>query len=784
MLIRICKEGAYEQTLGEFDCCTWLDISPLDNGKKESLQTRIERHSAGKILAAAVLKKSLRFIFLVAVAQGCTDDTCEEEWALDQLADVEEFLKPSTCESELLDVRLLQTQLTQQRGPVQEAAPLTEHVMSLDHNGKVCMLCNRPLPERIDRPYEVFRTDCGKHSSATGPSLDVMAMPAVQVAGTGGKAEGFCALNFAKSCADAVANKDYLYFAKGIDFNHESMRSNVRWDGRYCLLNGFLETSVVHLQKNYSALQQHAEQLCETKYSKHGIDRLSFLDMLQLSKQEDSSAPSLQEAEAMAAWNCAMGDLACDMAMCAYSFCKQADGRSTSLYGECPGWDPAKSSRSCSFTAEFNPSELIRCCQRRRFVMSTTDAGFFQLSLTTQAPRGPVGDFGLTTRVASDCICVALPDMLHTALTLLVLEAVQPSEGIHSTGASRCSRLCSRGGERGCGKWGTSAKSLGQELSHPSQSGRVRPSCRKPTNQPTCTKSHLQPGRFGLLLIWRAKGLLFPMPKRNRDGEGLSRVDAAEGDANWLTGRPYSKRFFEILKARRKLPCWGKQKAAVEMVSGLAKRLLFSVMVLEVLLPNAVEHSTKDFDAIVPLPKGPEVQKASSEASARKYGHSQVHAAESIDPTEEKQEPPRRHNRRNQVREMNRRKLSEFLRTQGFSSDVNEPRMEQQRGCFFFSFSRKKQKEIVLPFSMKNHRPKQETIYPIHTAAELGDVKLVRLLLAAGADSQQRTSKGHLPIDFALAREFDHSHDGVIALLEEELSVTNFRDALHKMQAK
>lgn len=31
------------------------------------------------------------------------------------------------------------------------------------------------------------------------------------------------------------------------------------------------------------------------------------------------------------------------------------------------------------------------------------------------------------------------------------------------------------------------------------------------TNQPTCTKSHLQPGRFGLLLIWRAKGLLFPM---------------------------------------------------------------------------------------------------------------------------------------------------------------------------------------------------------------------------------------------------------------------------------
>lgn len=283
----------------------------------------------------------------LAVARGCTD-SCEEEWALDQLADAEESeLLDGLDGLDGLDVRLLQTQLTQQRGPSQEVAPDSEnldhsdHVMSLDHNGKVCMLCNRPLPERIDRPYEAFRTDCGKHSSATGPSLDVMAMPAVQVAGAV-KAEGFCALNFAKSCADAVANKDYLYFAKSIDFNHASMRSNVRWDGRYCLLNGFLETSVVSLQRNFTALQQHAEELCETKYSKHGVDRLSFLDMLQLSKQEDSSAPSLQEAEAMAAWNCAMGDLACDMAMCAYSFCKQADGRSTALYDVCPGWDPKK----------------------------------------------------------------------------------------------------------------------------------------------------------------------------------------------------------------------------------------------------------------------------------------------------------------------------------------------------------------------------------------------------------------------------------------------------------
>ena len=100
----------------------------------------------------------------------------------------------------------LRTDLTRNRVKVTETS--SAHVMSTDHNGKVCMLCNAPLPERINRsaPYTAFRKDCGKYSSATGPSLDVMALPAVQVAG--GKAEGFCALNFAKSCADAVANKE------------------------------------------------------------------------------------------------------------------------------------------------------------------------------------------------------------------------------------------------------------------------------------------------------------------------------------------------------------------------------------------------------------------------------------------------------------------------------------------------------------------------------------------------------------------------------------------------
>eukprot|EP00913_Durusdinium_trenchii_P000579 g534.t2 len=105
---------------------------------------------------------------------------------------------------------------------------------------------------------------------------------------------------------------------------------------------------------------------------------------------------------------------------------------------------------------------------------------------------------------------------------------------------------------------------------------------------------------------------------------------------------------------------------------------------------------------------------------------------------------------------------------------------------------------------------REESIYPIHAAAELGDIKLLRSLLAAGADPQQRlplmlhsahfqmalsetpdqlsspsayrTSQGHLPIDFALAHDLNGSHDDVIALLEEDVCITNLRDAFRVMQ--
>lgn len=55
----------------------------------------------------------------------------------------------------------------------------------------------------------------------------------------------------------------------------------------------------------------------------------------------------------------------------------------------------------------------------------------------------------------------------------------------------------------------------------------------------------------------------------------------------------------------------------------------------------------------------------------------------------------------------------------------------------------------------------QETFYPVHLAAHLGDAELLRLILQAGADATQRTSLGRSAKEVALQNNISGSHDEV-----------------------
>lgn len=80
-----------------------------------------------------------------------------------------------------------------------------------------------------------------------------------------------------------------------------------------------------------------------------------------------------------------------------------------------------------------------------------------------------------------------------------------------------------------------------------------------------------------------------------------------------------------------------------------------------------------------------------------------------------------------------------------------------------------------------------EEIYPIHVAAWQGNYQMLRVLLAAGADPGQRTSKNRTAEDFAWmgadAAEGDPnpgwssaSHDLVLGLLQGQVQIMGIRD--------
>mmetsp|Transcript_18802 Transcript_18802/g.35274 ORF Transcript_18802/g.35274 Transcript_18802/m.35274 type:complete len:199 (-) Transcript_18802:10-606(-) len=110
----------------------------------------------------------------------------------------------------------------------------------------------------------------------------------------------------------------------------------------------------------------------------------------------------------------------------------------------------------------------------------------------------------------------------------------------------------------------------------------------------------------------------------------------------------------------------------------------------------------------------------------------------------------------------NEAKLQEFLRRNSFSEDVNEPRMARP-SCFSI---------------MSKMWSSPEDIYPIHLAAALGNADLLRLLLKAGADPKQRTSKGWSAVELAQEQNRKGSHEHIIDLLKGRVKAMAMREFL------
>ncbi|CAE7221277.1 unnamed protein product, partial [Symbiodinium pilosum] len=224
-------------------------------------------------------------------------------------------------------------------------------MQSIDVNGRFCNLCGTPSEERAPGSTFVVRSDCGNHSIFEHPDKAFLPLSSFKKEATAehNETNAWCEFNLEKGCADAVYNKDYMMYAKGVELPSAPLfgYSVNSFDQHYCYLNGWLEPEIRALQFDYEGMTAKGQELCKSDHlvqlGANGNITLADMMLHYLPHLPGTpfSNPSIGDAHFVAAWTCAMGSPACDMAYCAYTFCRKADG-SFGTYEECPGWDPVK----------------------------------------------------------------------------------------------------------------------------------------------------------------------------------------------------------------------------------------------------------------------------------------------------------------------------------------------------------------------------------------------------------------------------------------------------------
>ena len=112
-------------------------------------------------------------------------------------------------------------------------------------------------------------------------------------------------------------------------------------------------------------------------------------------------------------------------------------------------------------------------------------------------------------------------------------------------------------------------------------------------------------------------------------------------------------------------------------------------------------------------------------------------------------------------KQLSKERLDLFLKKHNFPKDVCEPR-QSRLSCVSLG---------------------REMLYPIHVAARLGDAQMVRLLMQAGADVGQKTSKGRTAADLAREHDASGSHWDVLDLLAGKVRTMALREFVWLMQS-
>lgn len=223
-------------------------------------------------------------------------------------------------------------------GRTAAAATAGQEGEPVDAKGRLCPRCKTPPPERVDRNY-TLRADCGNHSPSVDPAAASEPVISFYRPAVDGRPEtsAVCELNFDVACANAIYNEDLLFYAKAMN----TFRG-LTWDPWYCQMNGFLKPDIVALQHDFEGSLARAKQICDAIPLTYGWNTTMTLDdHVPLAGNLRPRRPTPEELESNVAWTCAVGNVACDLAWCAYTYCDKGDG-TIGVYDDCDGWDPVR----------------------------------------------------------------------------------------------------------------------------------------------------------------------------------------------------------------------------------------------------------------------------------------------------------------------------------------------------------------------------------------------------------------------------------------------------------
>jgi len=247
----------------------------------------------------------------------------------------------------------------------------SKRTMSPTHHDQVMGMA--PWPENIAPGKSYLEPAVGCTSPPEWAKTNIHA-PAIEYNTSGWN--GFCEAQF-PLCPDAVVNKDYSYYWAGLGPDWVKQAGKV--DGEYCRQNGWLKPEFRAILHDFEALQAKGKEECQTKWSNYGLDtvevgglpgivnkgmmkkavKVTVDSVLAVAnKHEEPTLGNIAKeslatvlnshqgdlmmdpstAHQLAAWNCAMGDVSCDIAYCNHAYCEKSDG-TVGMLDECEGYD-------------------------------------------------------------------------------------------------------------------------------------------------------------------------------------------------------------------------------------------------------------------------------------------------------------------------------------------------------------------------------------------------------------------------------------------------------------